>query len=248
MKNIWTIARREYNFYFSNPAAYIILFSILLILGVYFYYFDLLNAFIQQYVPPMGRIFGLLGTLLMLATPALTARLLAEEHRMGTIELLLTVPVRDAELVIGKWLGASFFMLTIVAITIVYPLTLNYFVDPGIDLGPVVSGYLALILLCMALPAVGVAISSLFKSQIAAFVSTLIVLILVWWILGPVAQVAGQGTPFAAVVSFLDWGHYFFDNLLRGVIDLRDIVFYLSMTALALFLATISVGYRRWGS
>jgi ABC-2 type transport system permease protein len=247
MKNIWTIARREYNFYFSNPAAYIILFSMMLILGIYFYYFDLLGAFLQHYVPPIGRLLGLLATLLMLATPALTARLLAEEHRSGTIELLLTLPVRDSELVVGKWLGACLFMLTVVAMTLAFPFTLNLFVDPGIDLGPVLSGYLAVILLCFALSAAGVAVSSLFTSQVAAFVTTSIFLVLVWWILGPVGQAAGEASSSALVIRYLDWGAHFYDNLLRGILDVPDILFYLSVTLFALVMATLAVEYRRAG-
>jgi ABC-2 type transport system permease protein len=246
MKNIWTIAKREFHQYFSNPVAYIILFSVLLILGIYFYYFDLLIAFVQRVVPPIGRIFGLLATLLMLTTPALTARLLAEEHRMGTLELLLSAPVRDVELVLGKWLGSSFFLLTILAITIVYPVTLNQFVDPGIDWGPVVTGYLALGLLSLSLTAVGVAISALYKSQIAAYITTMFFFIMFWWMLGPITQVLGQGTILSNIISYLDWGAHLFNNLLRGVLDFGDIVFYLSVTILALTLATISVGRRRW--
>ncbi len=247
MKNTWTIAKREYNSYFSNPAAYIILFSILLMLGIYFYSFDLLNAFIQRVVPPMGRMIGLLATLLVLATPAITARLLAEEHRTGTLELLLTAPIRDVELVVGKWLGASFFLLTIVAITIFYPIILNQFVDPGIDWGPVLTGYLGLFSLSLALAAVGVAISALFKNQIAAFITTMFFFILFWWILGPVSQVIGPGTTASGIIGFLDWGAHLFDDLLRGILDFGDIVFYFSVTILALSLATITVGRRNWG-
>jgi ABC-2 type transport system permease protein len=247
MKNIWTIAKREYHSYFSNPAAYIILFSVLLILGVYFYSFDLHTAFIQRFVPPMGRVLGLCATLLVLAAPALTARLLTEEHRLGTLELLLTAPIRDIELVIGKWLGASFFLLTIVAITIFYPVILNQFVDPGIDWGPVMTGYLALISLCLTLAAVGVAISALFKSQIAAFITTMFFFILFWWILGPITQVVGYGTNTYSILSFLDWGAHVFNNLLRGILDIGDFVFFISVTILALSLATITVGRRNWG-
>ena len=246
MKSTWTIARREYFAYFSSPAAYIVIFLILMFCGVYFYFFDLLLAFQQQFVPQIGRILGLLGTLLMLATPALTARLMAEEQRMGTIELLLTAPVRDWELVVGKWLGVFLFMLTIVAISIVYPLILNQFVDPGIDQGPVFSAYLGLILLCGALSAVGVAISALFSSQIAAFITTMGFLILAWWIIGPISQVAAAGSILAQIVTALDWGAHFFNNLLRGVIDLADVIFYLSVTALALLIGTMTVEMRRW--
>jgi ABC-2 type transport system permease protein len=183
MRNIWTIANREYKLYFASPAPYLITFMILLVIGVLFY-MDI--QFGAQQGAPMGVevVLSPMAFLLMLATPVITARLLAEEQRMGTIELLLTAPVRDWELVVGKWLGAFMLMLTIAAVSIIYPLILNRLVSPGIDQGPVLSGYLGIVLLCAALAAIGVAISAFFSSQIAAFATTLGVLIFLWWIVG----------------------------------------------------------------
>jgi ABC-2 type transport system permease protein len=203
-------------------------------------------ASIQQFAPGVQITLGPMATLLMLATPAVTTRLLAEEQRMGTIELLLTAPVRDWELVVGKWLGAFLFFLTIILITLIYPLVLNQLVDPGIDQGPLLSGYLGVMLLSAALIAIGVAISSFFSNQIAAFATTMGVLILLWWVIGPIAQNAGPAGVGSELVGYLDLSEHYFSNLLRGVIDLRDIVYYLSVTALALFIGTMSVEMRRW--
>ncbi len=145
----------------------------------------------QGYVPGAEIIMAPLATLFVLITPAITTRLLAEERRLGTIELLLTAPVKDWELVVGKWLGGFFLLVTIIAITLIYPLLLNQLVDPGIDQGPLLSGYLGLILLAASMVAVGVFVSSLFSNQIAAFVTTLGALIFLWWVLSPIAQVTG---------------------------------------------------------
>jgi ABC-2 type transport system permease protein len=245
MRNIWTIASREYKLYFASPAAYLIAFMILLVIGILFY-LNLQVASLNQFAPGVQITLVPLATLLMLATPAVTTRLLAEEQRMGTIELLLTAPVRDWELVVGKWLGAFLFMLTIVAITLIYPLVLNQFVQPGIDQGPLLSGYLGLILLCAAFVAIGVAISSLFSNQIAAFATTLGVLILFWWIIGPIAQTAGSAGGASELINYLNFSEHFYGTLVEGIIDLRNIAFYLSMTALGLFLGTMSVEVRRW--
>jgi len=246
MVNIWTIAKREYSLYFSSPVAYMIAFVVYLVLGIFFF-LNLQVAGAQQgYVPGAEITMAPLATMLALITPAITTRLLAEERRLGTIELLLTAPIRDAELVIGKWLGGFLLLLTIIGVTLVYPLLLNQLVSPGIDQGPLLSGYLGLILLSASMVAVGVFISSLFSNQIAAFVTTLGALIFLWWVLGPIAQVAAQVGNNSEIIAYLDYGGHYYDTLMRGVIDLKDIVFYLSVTGLALFFAAVSVEMRRW--
>ena len=245
MRNIWTIASREYKLYFANPAAYMISAMILVVVGILFYA-NIQYAVANQYAPGVEITLGPLSTLLMLATPAVTTRLLAEEQRMGTIELLLTAPVRDWELVIGKWLGGLLLLLTIVAVTFLYPLLLNQFVKPGIDQGPLITGYLGIILLCAALVGVGVFISSLFNNQIAAFAATLGVMVLLWWILRPIASVAGEANVTAQVISYFDFSQHFYENFMTGVIELKDVVYFISITIASLFLGTVTVETRRW--
>ena len=152
MRNIWTIASREFNLYFATPVAYVISFVILVILGVWFY-LNVLDGMVQGYAPGVNITINLLIDLLLFGIPAITMRLLAEEQRAGTIELLLTAPVRDYELVVGKWLGGFLFMLTLLAVTLVFPFALNYMVSPGVDQGLLVTGYLGLILLAAAFSA-----------------------------------------------------------------------------------------------
>ena len=251
MANIWTIAKREYQLYFASPIAYMLAFFILLILGFFFYSsISIATSMIgmqQGYVPGIDIVIQPLAVMLVLLIPALTTRLLAEERRLGTIELLMTAPVRDWELVLGKWLGAMLLLLTFIGITLIYPLVLNQMVQPGIDQGPLMTGYLGLILLCAATVGVGVFISSLFSNQIAAFATTMGAVIFMWWIIGVIIQVAGQVGGGAEWLSYLDFSGHFYNNMIRGVLDLGDVVYYLSLTALSLFLGTMSVEVRRWG-
>lgn len=248
MRNIWIIAKREYNHYFISPIAYVVAFMILLTIGIIFainiFYF-IQNAF-QTFgqVPDISPITGAFGFLLVLSIPAITMRLLADEARMGTLELLLTAPVRDFELVAGKWLGGLLFMLTILAVTLVYPLILNSLVSPGIDQQLVISSYLGVILATAAFLALGVGISAIFTNQVAAFFITLSVFVFLWWLIGFPAQVL-QGSA-SEIFRYLDMKTHFYDALNVGNIRLSDLVYFISLIALGLFVGTTAVEVRRW--
>jgi len=248
MRNIWIIAKREYNHYFISPIAYVVAFMILLTTGIIFainiFYF-IQNAF-QAFgqVPDISPITGAFGFLLVLSIPAITMRLLADEARMGTLELLLTAPVRDFELVAGKWLGGLLFMLTILAVTLVYPLILNNLVTPGIDQQLVISSYLGVILVTASFLALGVGISAVFTNQIAAFFVTLSTFVFLWWLIGFPAQVL-QGTA-SEIFRYLDMKTHFYDALNIGNIKLSDLVYFFSLIALGLFTGTTAVEIRRW--
>jgi ABC-2 type transport system permease protein len=242
MRNIVTIAWRELRLYFVSPVAYAVASTVYIILGIIFF----LNIDIGLrggQIPPDGRIvISPLITILLFATPAITMRLLADEHRMGTIELILTSPVRDWELVVGKWLGSFCFMFLLLAVTWVYPIIINQMTEPGIDQGTLVSAYLGLLVLVSALVAIGVFISSLFKSSVAAFFTTLAVL-LALWIIGGFGSGTGAGSDIARNLSFVD---QYYDNLFQGVLDLGDLFYYVSLTALSLFMGTRVLEARRW--
>jgi ABC-2 type transport system permease protein len=245
MRNIWTIAQREYRQFFVSPIAYAAAFLFLLVLG-WFFNQNLGNALLQGAVqgttPDVQIVLGPMITLLLFAMPAVTMRSLAEEQRMGTMELLLTAPVRDWELVVGKWLGGFLFIASLLVVTWVYPIILNEMIDPGIDQGVFLTGYLGAFLLSASLVAVGVAISSLFSNQVAAFFANLVVVLMLWFIQPSSAAGGGIGAELVRYLNFLD--HYL--GFFRGVINLSDVVYYLSLTALALFLGTVSVETRRW--
>lgn len=250
MRNIWTIARREYSRFFTSPVAYVVAFVFLFTLGIMFgltvlvFSQNALNAGFGG-APQAPDITGITGTftfLMVLCIPALTMRLVADENRMGTMELLLTAPVRDFELVVGKWLGGFLYMLTIIAVTLIYPLILNLYVSPGIDQRVMMSGYLGLILIAAAFLALGVGMSSLFTNQIAAFFVTLGLFVFLWWLIGFPAQYVPAGSD---LFSYLDLRAHF-DSLNAGTIRLSDIFYPLSLVVLGLFIGTSSVEARRW--
>lgn len=249
MRNIWTIAKREYNHFFISPIAYVVAFMILLTVGIIFainiLYF-MQNAF-QSFgqTPDIGPITGAFGFLLVLSIPAISMRLLADEARMGTLELLLTAPVKDFELVAGKWLGGFLFILTVVAFTLIYPLILHFvLVSPGIDQQLVISSYLGIILVAGSFLALGVGISALFTNQIAAFFVTLSAFVLLWFLIGIPAQLL-QGTG-GEFFQYLSMQSHFYDALNVGRIKLSDLVYFISLIALGLFVGTTAVESRRW--
>jgi ABC-2 type transport system permease protein len=242
VRNIWIIAGREFRLYFVSPVAYAVAATFLLILGGLFAASLYTGLQFGQMTPDGRIVLDPLVTILLFATPAITMRLVADEERMGTIELLLTSPVRDWEVVVGKWLGAMGFMLVLLLATWVYPLILHRLTTPGIDQGVLVSAYLGLVLMTGAMVAIGVLISSLFTSPVAAFFVTLLVLLFLW-IVGIFGRGAGSGSQILSYLSFVD--HYY-NNFYQGLLDLSDAVYYASLTALALLLGSQVVEARRW--
>jgi ABC-2 type transport system permease protein len=238
MRNIWTIAAREFKSYIASPMAYIITAIFLIGTGIFFVLFS--RAWLDE-----TSMRGVLGNsiyiiIVMLLMALLTMRLVAEEKKLGTIELLLTAPVRDSELILGKFLGSVLVLLSMLAFTLFYPLMLKIFGDP--DLGPIFSGYLGLVLLGVSALAVGLFASSLTSNQvISAVVAGAILLGL--WFLGTVAS--PLPTALASTISYFSPANYLPD-FVTGVIDTRGIVYYLSMTALFLFLAIRSLENSRW--
>ncbi|HET6595105.1 MAG TPA: ABC transporter permease subunit [Anaerolineales bacterium] len=249
MRNIWIIAKREYNHFFISPIAYVVAFMVLVTIGIIFainiLYF-IQNAF-QAFgqTPDITPVTGAFGFLLVLAIPAITMRLLADEARMGTLELLLTAPVTDFELVAGKWLGGFLFILTVLAVTLIYPLLLHFvFVSPGIDQQLVISSYLGVILVTASFLALGVGISAIFTNQVAAFFVTLSVFVFLWWLVGFPAQLL-QGTG-GEVFQYLNMQSHFYDAFNQGRVYLTDIIYFVSLIALGLFIGTSAIESRRW--
>jgi ABC-2 type transport system permease protein len=247
MKNIWTIAKREYDNYFTSPVAYVVAFTILLVLGIIFglnIVFYAQNA-VQSFgtAPDISGVTGAFVFMLVLSVPALTMRLVSDETRMGTMELLMTAPLRDIELIVGKWLGGFLFLLSIIAVTLVYPIILNNLVIPGIDLRLMLTAYLGVILISAAFLGIGVGISAVFSNQIAAFFVTLITFVFLWWLIGFPANVVHVG---GDIFTYLDMKSHFYNTLNVGVIQLGDLVYYISITALGLFVGTTAIEIRRW--
>lgn len=251
MRNMWTIASREYHRFFTSPIAYAVAFVTLLTLGIIF---GLTVLVYSQNVtsggfgappsaPDMTAVTGTFTFLMVLSIPAITMRLISDENRMGTMELLLTAPVRDWELVVGKWLGGFLYMLTLIAVTIIYAFILNALITPGLDQMALISQYLGLILVAGAFLALGVGVSAMFTNQIAAFFVTLGLFIFLWWLVGFPAQYVPAG---AALFNYLDMQGHFNNTMNTGVIALSDLAYYLSLIALGLFAGTTAVEARRW--
>jgi ABC-2 type transport system permease protein len=246
MRNIWTIAKREYDNYFNSPLAYVVAFAILLPMGIYFALIMFVSS--QQAMqggpaPDSSPINWLFVFLMIFLSPALTMRLLSDEARMGTLELLLTAPIRDFELVAGKWLGAFLFVLSIAVLTLVFPIIINNYVTPGIDWKVVLSSYLGMLLVCAALLALGTGISAIFTNQFAAFFVTLGLFFFLWFMVSLPANYLPQG---GDVLNYFSLSTHFSQSMNNGTVNLGDIVYYLSLIALGLFAGTTAVEARRW--
>lgn len=234
MYNTWVIARRELNAYFVSPIAYVVA-AILLFL--YSGAFSLI--LLQAQEASMRFLFSFMVTVLLFAAPILAMRLLSEEYRSGTVELLLTSPLRDWELVVGKWLASLVLWVVVLVLTLIYPYFLSVYGNP--DWGPVLSGYLGLLLFGGALLALGTLASALTENQIVAGVLG-IVLSVSFWILRAVGDVVGGKV--AQVITYIALADHTID-LTRGVVDTRDLLYFLSLIVIALFLATRAVEVRR---
>jgi len=246
MRNVWVIAEKEYKHFFISPVAYSIAFAILLIIGILFYASILASAGAgasSQTAPGIEVVIAPLTTLLLFTAPGITMRSLSEEQKTGTLELLLTAPVQDWEVVVGKWLGAMLFIITLLAVTWFYPIVLNQIVKPGIDQGMLIANYLGVLLMASSILAIGVMMSSFFSNQIAAFFATLGILLVLWMISYP-AQVAGNTG--GEILRYLDMSEHFYSTFMSGIINLKDIVYFVSVTTLSLFLGSVSVETRRW--
>jgi ABC-2 type transport system permease protein len=229
------IAGKEFKSYLASPMAYVVTGIFLAASGAFFganpstYMETSINGFLQAGV-----------ILLLLFAPLLTMRLLAEERKLGTIELLLTAPVRDSEVILGKFLGSVAILTVMLALTLYYPLLLIIFGDP--DIGPIVSGYLGLLLLGYSSLAVGIFASSLTSNQIVSAVVAIGILVALYF-LGFAASFLPPAL--GEVVSYFSTSFYFPD-FMRGIIDTRGIVYYLSITILFTFLAIRSLENSRW--
>ncbi len=256
MRNIVAIAGKDLRSYFTSPIAYVILTGYLLLAGWFF--FNLLANFNQMLMaymtfdsPEMLEALNLnewviapllhnLAVVLVILVPMLTMRSFAEEKKSGTYELLMTSPISVAEIVAGKFAGGFIFLFVLVALTGLYPLILMWFGDP--EVGVIVSGLLGLLLLGASFVAIGLFTSSLTDNQIIAAVSCLVVLLLLYIIAWPAQSAGDMLGPFLRYLSLTEH----FNELVKGVIDTRDIVYFLSVIVLALFLTLRSVESMRW--
>ena len=230
-----SIAIKEFKSYLASPMAYIVTGIFLVLTGFFFsispstYSETSISGFLQA-----GSMF------LLLLASVLTMRLIAEERKLGTMELLLTAPVRDSEIILGKFLGSLGLLTTMLVLTLYYPILLKLFGDP--DIGPIVTGYLGLFLLGSASLAVGIFASSLTSNQLVAVIVSGGILFALWFIgmaAGFLPQALGQAINYFSLANY-------FPDFVKGIIDTRGVIYYLSITALFLFLAIRSLENSRW--
>lgn len=238
MNNVLAIAQKELRSYFVSPIAYAVA-AILISVSAAFQWSQLAFGVNQLQANLLG-LFGPMQIVLVFLAPAITMRLFAEEQSSGTLELLFTHPVREWEIVIGKYLAALGLFLAIVVLTMWNVVLLFIFGEP--DVGPLVTGYIGMIFTGAAFLAVGLMTSTFTRSQIVAWVVAIGILLLML-LLPQIATLAGP--PVDVIVRYMGYSEHN-TALIRGLLELRDVVYYLSFIALFLFLTERSLETRRW--
>jgi ABC-2 type transport system permease protein len=242
MKSL-VVCRRELRSYFSSYVAYILL-AIFLLLSGYFFYSDLIFfVLFGGYVLPTGLwqyVFLDMRLCTLLVLPLLTMRLFAEEKKLGTIELLWTYPVRDGELVFGKFLACWIFFVIALLLTTLNPLVFHRFYQ--FDLGPLLAAYLGIFLLGTAFIACGLFISSLTENQVLSAMGTYGILVFFWFLTWN-EEVADQRI-IRVLLQLSLFDHFY--NFSRGVIDTQDIAFFMLFVAFFLFLTLQALSVRKW--
>lgn len=234
-KNTWIFCQRELKSYFNSPIAYIVITIFLLISGWFFFS----SLFIVEQVSLRG-LFSIVPFVFMFFAPAISMRLISEEKRSGTIEVLATLPVKDWEIILGKFLSALILLSVAVLLTLTYALTLSFM--GNLDGGALVGGYLGLILVGATYLSIGVFTSSLTKNQVVAFVVSFVIVFALFMLDKVAIFFPGFLAGFLQYISV----DYHFSNIARGVIDSRDIIYYLSVIFFFLILAARSLEGRKW--
>jgi ABC-2 type transport system permease protein len=251
VRNVLALAEKELRSYFASPIAYVIIGLFALLFGWFFYVY--LTVFVRQseQMMQMGRapnvnlemIRGVLlnsAVIILFVMPMITMRTYSEEKRSGTIELLLTSPITDWQIIVGKFLGALGLYVAMLLVTLLYMSILFVYGNP--EWRPIAAGYLGLLLMGGCFISVGLLISSLTKNQIVAGFLTFAVFLMLW-VINWIGDASGPTT--REVVTYLSITEHF-DDFARGVIDTKHVVYYLSFITFGLFLTAKSVDSERW--
>jgi ABC-2 type transport system permease protein len=255
MRNVWVICRKELRSYFASPIAYAVMALFALIFGFVFYLAtrDLLNYSFQaqmmrgpqsinvneQLIRP---VLGFAGTVALFLIPLISMRLVAEEKRTGTIELLLTSPIQDVSIIVGKWLGAMLLYLCVLGMAALNIAMVFAWGKP--DWKPVLVAFLGLILQGGCLLAIGMFVSTLTSSQVVAGGATFFLSLLLWmlsWSTSYETSTASKVLNYLSIVTHME-------NFSKGVLDLKDVVFYLTFAFFAIFLSLRQMESLRWRS
>ncbi len=238
MRNVPAITQREINSVFFSPLAYVVLTVFLFFTGILF--FLILDDTTQA---SMSRFFWNMYALFLMATPLLTMRLVSEELRSGTIESLMTAPVTDADVILGKYLGALAFFVFMLLPTLGYVAILTVLGEP--DPGPIISAYVGLVLMGCNFIAIGTFCSTLSQNQVVAGVFALVILIIIS-LLGTAGEyMSGTFGAFAPILEYIGFQQHL-RSLTLGRIAFRDCFYFISTACLWLFLAVRVLESRRW--
>ncbi len=241
MRNLYRITQREWRSYFGSPVAYLFMAAFLVVVLFAFFWVD---TFFSHNVANVHSLFQRMPLLLVFLVAAITMRSWSEERRSGTLELLLTSPRSNAELVLGKFFGCLGLVAVAIALTLPIPITVSL-IGP-LDWGPVIGGYLASLLLASTYIALGLLVSQLTESQIVSLIGTLLIGLALYFLGAPqLTSLAGQSV--ADLLRGLSTSARF-DSIARGVVDVRDLVYYLSLTLLFLALGMLLLERIRWST
>lgn len=229
------ISKREIRTYFNSPVAYIVVTVFTIVFGWFFF-----NNLFTEKQADMRTLFGLAPLMFCFLAPAITMRLLAEEKGSGTIELLITMPVRDWEVVVGKWLAAMTLLLTTLLLTVVFAITVAK-LGP-LDKGPAIAGYIGLLLMGGSYVAIGVMASSFTRNQVVSLIVSFGICFALF-LLGKVLPFVPE--KLQPIAAFLSTDSHF-EKIGRGVIDTRDVLYYVSVIVVTLLIATTSLQSRKW--
>ena len=230
-----TIFRRELAAYFNSPVAYIVVTAFLVASGLLYF----LQVFLVGEAT-MRDLFGIAPLIFIFFAPAIAMRLLAEEKKTGTIAFLITLPVSDWNVVLGKFLAAFAVMAIGILLTLAYPITISRLGD--LDWGVVAAGYLGLLMMGGAYLAIGLMASSWTRNQVVAFIVAFAITFALYLSGKLIALVPASLAPLIRYISLDEH----FTNIARGVLDSRDIIYYLSLVGGCLFLAVQALDSRRW--
>lgn len=258
MRATLTIAGKELRGYFVSPIAYVVLTGFVLLAGWFFY--NLLSRFnyvlgiysamrnpqaleqinLNQWV--VEPLLHNLSVVLIILVPMITMRSFAEEKRAGTYELLMTSPVRTIDILAGKFLGAAAFLLVMIGLTGTFGFLLWYYGNPGPEIPVMVVGFLALYIIALTFASVGICCSAFTENQIIAAVSGLVACMTLY-VIGWPAETAGE--TLGAVLGYLSITEHF-SELVKGVLDTADVVYFGAVIAFALFVTHWAVESLRW--
>jgi len=239
MTAILSIVRKEMRSYFNSPIAYIVIVFFLVFTAVWLFY---VTRFATQDVASLRAYFGIMPIVFIGLIPALTMRSWAEESKLGTEEILLTLPYSESELVLGKFFGAYGLLLLVVLLTVFVPFS----VTPlgNFERGEIFGEYLGIALLGAAGTAIGLFVSSIARNQISAFILSAVGLLFLT-LVGQVNAIVDLPTWLASVINYVSL-QYHVGSFIRGVVDTRDLVYFLVITVLFLYLNVKTLVFRKW--